>query len=62
MKTTTTESTTFDNILGFIWAVFVLTGGTYLVFFKGASELWFILICLLLGASVYHKRVVTETD
>lgn len=56
MKKTITESTTFDNILGFIWAVFVLTGGSYLIFYKGISAWWFILVVLLLSVSVWHKK------
>lgn len=56
MKKKITTSTTFDNILGFLWSVFVLTGGCYLVFWKGISAWWFVLIVLLLSVNVWHKK------
>ena len=60
MKTTITQSTTVDNILGFLWAIFVVTGASYLVFYKGISAWWFVLAVLLLSASVWHKKTVIE--
>lgn len=60
MKTTTTESTTLDNIIGFIWAIVIVFGCSYLVFWKEESPWWFLLALLLLNVSVYHKKVVQE--
>ena len=56
MKKKVTTSTTGDNIICFLWAIFVLTDVSYLVFWKGISAWWFILIALLLSASVWHRK------
>lgn len=60
MKTQVIESTTIDNIIVLLWAVFIISGCSYLVFWRNESGWWFILAILLLSASVYHKKVTTE--
>jgi hypothetical protein len=60
MKKTTYESTGFDNLLSMLWAVFVVSGYFYLVFWKGASVWWVLLLIVLLSAGVWSKKEVIE--
>ena len=60
MKREIKESTTFDNILSFIWVAFVLTGTCYLVFWQGISAWWFVLAVALMHVDIYHKKETIE--
>jgi len=60
MKRKITTSTWFDNLIGFLWCVFVLAGTSYLVFFKGENAWWFALAVVLLSVSVYSKKEEIE--
>lgn len=61
MKNITTESSIIGNILEFIWAVGIIFGCAYLVFWKGESAWWFVLAIFLANVSVNKsKTVITD--
>lgn len=60
MKTTIKETTTINNLFSLIWGIFILTGTSYLVFFKNESHWWFVLAVSLVFASFYIKKTEIE--
>ncbi len=60
MKKTIKKSTQLDNIMSFIWAIGIIGGCTYLVFWKEASGWWYLLALLLCSADVYYYKETIE--
>jgi len=56
MKTTTRTTNNLGLILEFLWAIIILGGITYLVFWKDASG-WLYLGLLLANTSINSKKV-----
>ena len=47
-------------VLSYIWNIFIITSSTYLIFFKGVSPWWYILVVLLLGRVRNKKEINGE--
>ena len=47
-------------ILEWLWAVIVLIGTTYLVFWVGISGWWYLLSCYLMTFTLSKKKVEIE--
>lgn len=61
MKKTIKKSTQLDNILCLIWALIIIVGCTYIVFWKGASAWWYVLaLALASGDLYYYKETIEE--
>lgn len=59
-KKTIRETNTVGIVLEFLWAVLVIGGCAYLVFFKGASGWWFVLAVIIAQASISTKKTEYE--
>jgi membrane protein YdbS with pleckstrin-like domain len=60
MKKTIKKSTQLDNILGFTWALIIVIGCTYIVFWKGASGWWYLMAIVFLQADAYYYKETIE--
>ena len=60
MKRVIKKSSQLDNVLSFLWAVVIIVGCTYLVFWKGVSAWWYVLALALLNVDVYYYKETIE--